>query len=104
MFQALCPAVGLTLGLAAAQKSVAAEAAAISDPGLSTGAEVEWDLVPLHANALGPATIGMVDVLVATPGRLMAHLQSTPGFTLRHLKYLVRRPSLCNQCLLSSLQ
>eukprot|EP00955_Chlamydomonas_euryale_P106804 365727-Chlamydomonas_euryale.AAC.2 len=31
-----------------------------------------------------------VDVLVATPGRLIAHMQSTPGFTLRHLKYLVR--------------
>ena len=30
-----------------------------------------------------------VDVLVATPGRLMAHLHQTPGFTLRHLAYLV---------------
>jgi hypothetical protein len=29
-----------------------------------------------------------VDVLVATPGRLMDHLD-TPGFTLQHLKYLV---------------
>eukprot|EP00197_Chlamydomonas_leiostraca_P015958 CAMPEP_0202884200 /NCGR_PEP_ID=MMETSP1391-20130828/40555_1 /ASSEMBLY_ACC=CAM_ASM_000867 /TAXON_ID=1034604 /ORGANISM="Chlamydomonas leiostraca, Strain SAG 11-49" /LENGTH=378 /DNA_ID=CAMNT_0049567343 /DNA_START=12 /DNA_END=1145 /DNA_ORIENTATION=- len=30
-----------------------------------------------------------VDILVATPGRLMAHLQHTPGFTLKHLRYLV---------------
>lgn len=30
-----------------------------------------------------------VDVLVCTPGRLMAHLESTPGFTLQHLRYLV---------------
>jgi len=29
-----------------------------------------------------------VDILVATPGRLMDHLD-TPGFTLQHLKYLV---------------
>ena len=29
-----------------------------------------------------------MDILVATPGRLMDHLD-TPGFTLQHLKYLV---------------
>jgi hypothetical protein len=32
---------------------------------------------------------GCVDVLIATPGRLMAHLSHTPGFTLAHLKFLV---------------
>lgn len=30
-----------------------------------------------------------VDVLVCTPGRLMDHLDTEPGFTLQHLRYLV---------------
>jgi ATP-dependent RNA helicase DDX51/DBP6 len=30
-----------------------------------------------------------VDVLVATPGRLVAHIQETPLLSLRHLRYLV---------------
>jgi len=30
-----------------------------------------------------------VDILVATPGRLMDHINNTDGFTLEHLSYLV---------------
>lgn len=30
-----------------------------------------------------------LDVLIATPGRLMDHLASTPNFTLQHLRFLV---------------
>lgn len=30
-----------------------------------------------------------VDILIATPGRLIDHLDSTPGFTLTHLRFLV---------------
>lgn len=30
-----------------------------------------------------------VDILIATPGRLMDHLRSTPNFTLQHLRFLV---------------
>ncbi|KAK4049972.1 ATP-dependent RNA helicase dbp6 [Microbotryomycetes sp. JL201] len=31
----------------------------------------------------------LVDILIATPGRLIDHLRSTPGFSLQHLRYLV---------------
>jgi ATP-dependent RNA helicase DDX51/DBP6 len=30
-----------------------------------------------------------IDILVSTPGRLVDHLDSTPGFTLQHLRFLV---------------
>lgn len=29
------------------------------------------------------------DVLVATPGRLIEHLESTPNFSLQHLRFLI---------------
>ena len=31
----------------------------------------------------------LVDIIIATPGRLVEHLQETPGFTLQHLRFLV---------------
>ncbi|GAA5862688.1 hypothetical protein JCM3774_001886 [Rhodotorula dairenensis] len=33
--------------------------------------------------------VSQVDILIATPGRLIDHLRSTPGFSLQHLRYLV---------------
>jgi len=30
-----------------------------------------------------------VDILIATPGRLMDHLSTTPNFTLQHLRFLI---------------
>ena len=33
-----------------------------------------------------------LDILIATPGRLMDHLAQTPNFTLQHLRFLVCRP------------
>ena len=32
---------------------------------------------------------GGADIVVATPGRLVAHLQGTPGFSLADLQFLV---------------
>jgi ATP-dependent RNA helicase DDX51/DBP6 len=34
-------------------------------------------------------TDGAIDVLVATPGRLIDHLEKTPAFSLQHLRFLV---------------
>lgn len=41
--------------------------------------------------ALSPVTgyRSLVDIVVTTPGRLVDHLQSTSGFTLKHLRFLV---------------
>lgn len=38
-------------------------------------------------------------VIVATPGRLMDHLENTKGFSLRNLKYLVSTSSFCDNIL-----
>lgn len=70
VFAQLCPAMGLCLGLANGRLPLALEAEVLVDH-----SEDE----PCCA----------VDVLVATPGRLMSHLQGTPGIHLDALKMLV---------------
>ena len=86
MFAQLCPAVGLALGLAAAQVSLPAEAQELMghSPHSYRGGSA-WESEDTGAM---PGQ-GCVDVLVATPGRLVAHLAHTQGFTLEHLKFLV---------------
>lgn len=83
VFDTIAPAVGLSVGLAVGQTSIAAETA---------------QLVRCPRNFIGKfggfedinmTSESSVDVLVATPGRLMDHISSTKGFTLEHLCYLV---------------
>ncbi|KZF23977.1 P-loop containing nucleoside triphosphate hydrolase protein [Xylona heveae TC161] len=43
------------------------------------------DILPLHVSKL----VSKVDILVCTPGRLVEHIRSTPGFTLHNVEWLV---------------
>jgi ATP-dependent RNA helicase DDX51/DBP6 len=43
------------------------------------------DLLPDHV----PEYSSAVDILICTPGRLVDHLRSSPGFSLAHVEYLV---------------
>ena len=62
--------MGLRLGLASGKLPLALEAEALTD-----------------TSAQEPCCA--VDVLIATPGRLMSHLQGTPGMHLDNMKMLV---------------
>ncbi len=118
VFKPLCEAVGLRVALAAAHATVAAEAAELvglaaplplalappPPPAAATAKSKTKNTKGVTActagvaertayGALGPPegeARCRVDVVVATPGRLMAHLTSTPGFHLGHLRFLVR--------------
>lgn len=85
VFDTIAPAVGLRVGLAVGQTSIVAEAAEL----------VRFEKKMVHSFGYDEASkaddVGnsCVDVLVATPGRLMDHLRNTKGFTLQHLYYLV---------------
>ncbi|KAF8391026.1 hypothetical protein HHK36_023326 [Tetracentron sinense] len=48
--------------------------------------------------------VSSVDILVATPGRLMDHINSTKGFTLEHLCYLICESKLKPLYLVALLQ
>lgn len=83
VFAALAPAVGLSVGLAVGQSSIADEVSElIKKPNIETG--ICYDLEDSSETLKGS-----VDILVATPGRLMDHINNTKGFTLEHLCYLV---------------
>ncbi|KAE8688658.1 DEAD-box ATP-dependent RNA helicase 1 [Hibiscus syriacus] len=83
VFGAISPAVGLSVGLAVGQSSIADEIAElIKRPKPEAGMCYDPEDVTLELQS-------SVDILVATPGRLMDHINSTNGFTLEHLCYLV---------------
>lgn len=84
VFAALAPAVGLSVGLAVGQSSVADEISElIKRPKVDGGVCYDPQDLSLHYIESG------VDILVATPGRLMDHLNNTKGFTVDHLCYLI---------------
>ncbi|KAF5752723.1 DEAD-box ATP-dependent RNA helicase 1 isoform X2 [Tripterygium wilfordii] len=83
VFASIAPTVGLSVGLAVGQSSIADEIAElIKRPKLEAG--ICYDPED-HFQKLESS----VDILVATPGRLMDHINNTKGFTLEHLSYLV---------------
>uniref|UniRef100_A0A2P2KIS0 ATP-dependent RNA helicase n=1 Tax=Rhizophora mucronata TaxID=61149 RepID=A0A2P2KIS0_RHIMU len=83
VFAAIAPAVGLSVGLAVGQSSITEEISQlIKRPKFEAG--ICYDPED-HFQELQSA----VDVLVATPGRLMDHINTTKGFSLEHLCYLV---------------
>ncbi|KAI4370962.1 hypothetical protein MLD38_019248 [Melastoma candidum] len=83
VFDLIAPPVGLSVGLAVGQSSIANEISEIIErPNLDMGMCYDPGYSP-------PELQSAVDILVATPGRLMDHINSTLGFTLEHLCYLV---------------
>jgi ATP-dependent RNA helicase DDX51/DBP6 len=61
-----------------------------SDLGSDTDDDVLCDDEHLSALPYHVAkVVSKVDILICTPGRLVEHLKSTPGFTLEHVKWLV---------------
>lgn len=84
VFDILAPAVGLSVGLVG-QSTVAAEAGEL----VKTKSRMIHSFGSQKSSESNPVFESCVDILVATPGRLMDHLKSTPGFTVEHLQYLV---------------
>ncbi|KAL6500682.1 DEAD-box ATP-dependent RNA helicase 1 [Orobanche hederae] len=83
VFAALAPAVGLSVGLAVGQSSIADEISTlIKKPKLDATFCYDFEDFSQELRS-------SVDILVATPGRLMDHISNTNGFTLEHLCYLV---------------
>jgi ATP-dependent RNA helicase DDX51/DBP6 len=87
VFDAIAPAVALSVASAVGQSSIADEISLLirkSKQGLYPTLDEEFV-------QMEPQT--QVDILVATPGRLMDHINMTKGFSLEHLQYLVSSTS-----------
>jgi ATP-dependent RNA helicase DDX51/DBP6 len=65
--------------------NLALDAAFADRDGHDDDSAVHWNQAP----SLPLGGISAVDVLVCTPGRLVDHLDNTPGFTLQHVRFLV---------------
>ncbi|KAK6917146.1 DEAD/DEAH box helicase domain, partial [Dillenia turbinata] len=83
VFDQIASPLGLSVGLAVGQSSIADEISElIRRPNFDTA--ICYDPEDCFQEIRSA-----VDILVATPGRLMDHVNSTKGFTLEHLSYLV---------------
>eukprot|EP01083_Nonionella_stella_P267680 904359_1 len=80
VFRRFCIPLGLTVATAIGQTNFAAEQCSLVG-------ETFADRLCLESPPRGGNSL--VDVLVATPGRLVDHLMSTKGFSLQHLEFLV---------------
>ncbi|PWZ25742.1 hypothetical protein Zm00014a_012191 [Zea mays] len=75
--------VGLSVGSAVGQSSIADEVSSlVRKPKQEFYPTIDEEYVQME-----PQT--KIDILVATPGRLMDHINMTNGFSLEHLQYLV---------------
>lgn len=84
VFDAVASPLGLRVGLAVGQSSLADEISELVEmPARDIGTCYDPHCISL------PRFQSKVDILVATPGRLMDHINTTIGFTLEHLYYLV---------------
>lgn len=92
VFDAIASPLGLRVGLAVGQSSVADEIAElVHAPECDAGMCYDAEDVSLRVRS---GLRSKVDILVATPGRLMDHINTTKGFTLEHLYYLVSASGL----------
>ncbi|RLN06909.1 DEAD-box ATP-dependent RNA helicase 1 [Panicum miliaceum] len=83
VFDAIAPVVGLSVGSAVGQSSIADEVSnLVRKPKQELYPTIDEEYVKME-----PQT--KVDILVATPGRLMDHINMTNGFSLEHLQYLI---------------
>ncbi|CAD6241918.1 unnamed protein product [Miscanthus lutarioriparius] len=83
VFDAIAPVVGLSVGSAVGQSSIADEVSSlVRKPKQEFYPTIDEEYVQME-----PQT--KIDILVATPGRLMDHINMTNGFSLEHLQYLV---------------
>ena len=82
VFTAIAPAVGLSVGLAVGQSSIADEISElVKRPKLQAGICYDPEALSLDLQS-------SVDILVATPGRLMDHINSTKGFNMLCIFFL----------------
>ncbi|GER50295.1 dead box ATP-dependent RNA helicase [Striga asiatica] len=108
VFAALGSAVGLSVGLAVGQSSIADEISLLGSlypTGNKSSLIGTPGILLQHSSLIEKPNMGTsicdeaedfvrepkssVDILVATPGRLMDHINNTDGFTLEHLCYLL---------------